>query len=445
MSLVFWLAHFARRNLKIGLGYVALAVFWISFEYFHYHWEIQWPWLTLGNGFANNIKLIQWYETTGVFGGSLWILCVNIFLTQFITNFKNTPVKKGALLISLFKIATFVFVPVLYSYYIYLHYTEKGEPVNIVLVQPNVNPYFENFTQEAENEKVINFIELAKTEITNETNFILGSETVVESYLNWDENHLSENMQFNMFKNFLCDYPNVELVFGASTSKTYSDESFATKTAREKDGKIYDVFNSAIFMNNTGATQIYHKSVLVSGVEKVPFANYFDFLKKLHFDFGGASGNIGNKNELPVFTARNGTKIAPVICFESVFGEYVADNMKNGAELIFILTNDGWWKNTPGYKQHLLFARLRAIETRRGIARASNTGVSCLISPQGDFLKTTKWDEESAVSGTTYSNSEITFYAKSGDYIARVALFTSILLLLFLLVEQLKIYKKKPH
>ena len=78
MSLVWWLAHFARRNLRHTLGYIALVGFWISFEYIHFHWDIEWPWLTLGNGFSNNIKMIQWYEYTGVFGGTLWVLIMNI-------------------------------------------------------------------------------------------------------------------------------------------------------------------------------------------------------------------------------------------------------------------------------------------------------------------------------------------------------------------------------
>ena len=80
MSLTWWLAHAARRKFKKNLGYLAIVLFWISFEFFHYHWDFEWPWLTLGNGFANNVKLVQWYEFTGVFGGTLWILVLNILL-----------------------------------------------------------------------------------------------------------------------------------------------------------------------------------------------------------------------------------------------------------------------------------------------------------------------------------------------------------------------------
>ena len=89
MALVLWMAHVARRNYRTNLGYFALIVFWISLEYIHYHWDIEWPWLHLGNGFANNVKLVQWYEYTGVFGGTLWILLMNILLFKIVLNIKN--------------------------------------------------------------------------------------------------------------------------------------------------------------------------------------------------------------------------------------------------------------------------------------------------------------------------------------------------------------------
>ena len=128
--------------------------------------------------------------------------------------------------------------------------------------------------------------------------------------------------------------------------------------------------------------------------------------------------------------------MAPVICYESIFGEYVTGYVQKGAELIFIITNDGWWKNTPGYKQHMSFARLRAIETRRSIARSANTGISCFINQRGDVSQPTGWWVDAAIKGTINANDEITFYVKYGDYIARISLFVSALLLLNLVVRK---------
>ena len=155
------------------------------------------------------------------------------------------------------------------------------------------------------------------------------------------------------------------------------------------------------------------------------------------FDLGGTTGSLGRQMEPTNFVLKNGTKVAPVICYESVFGGYLAQYIRKGAELIVVITNDGWWRNTPGYKQHFSFSRLRAVETRRSVARAANTGISCFINQRGDVFQPTPWWTETAISGEVNLNDEITFYVKYGDYIARVSMFAGALLLLFLIVKGL--------
>ncbi len=160
---------------------------------------------------------------------------------------------------------------------------------------------------------------------------------------------------------------------------------------------------------------------------------------------GGTTGNLGSQEESSVFIADDSIKIAPVICYESVFGDYINSFVKKGAELIFIITNDGWWRNSPGYKQHFSFARLRAIETRRSIARAANTGISGFINQRGDVIQQTAWWQPDAISGELNVNDKITFYVKHGDYIARISLFMSVLLILYLISAELQKDKKNPH
>src|SRR5574343_444659 len=72
-------------------------------------------------------------------------------------------------------------------------------------------------------------------------------------------------------------------------------------------------------------------------------------------------------------------KLAPAVCYESVYGDFMAKYIRSGAEVICIITNDGWWGNTPGHRQHLAYAKLRAIETRKQIIRSANTGISCFV------------------------------------------------------------------
>ena len=154
------------------------------------------------------------------------------------------------------------------------------------------------------------------------------------------------------------------------------------------------------------------------GVEKVPFSNVFPQLEQLSINNGGASGTLGIEDYAQVLTSR-GITFAPVVCYESIYGGFISEQCKKGAELIFIITNDGWWGNTPGYKQHLAFARLRAIENRKSIARSANTGTSCFINQRGDVIKKTEWWKEASIKSSLKRNSIKTFYSMNGDIIGR--------------------------
>ncbi len=437
MALVWWLAHAARRRFRSNLGYIALMTFWISFEYFHFHWDIEWPWLQLGNGFANNVKMIQWYEYTGTFGGTLWVLCINFFLFKLLELVSvRAPARQtfanGITLLLL------IFVPVIISNRMYTNYEEEINPKQVTIVQPNVDPNSEEYDMQAERVKKDNFLELAGRVSNAKTDFIVGPETVFENPWYWDEGKLESNQFLSEMKQFTGRYPKAELLFGVSSFKIYPNEEQATSTARKSQGILYDRFNTAIFVDRNGEEQIYHKSKLVVGVEKMPFMKYLGFIRDIVINIGGTTGSLGRQKEASVFTSADGTKVAPIICYESVFGEYVTDYVKQGAELIFIITNDGWWKNTPGYKQHMSFARLRAIETRRSIGRAANTGISCFINQRGDVFQPTNWWVEAAISGTINTNDQITFYTRYGDYIARVSLFFGGLLVLLMIVKRFK-------
>jgi apolipoprotein N-acyltransferase len=127
-------------------------------------------------------------------------------------------------------------------------------------------------------------------------------------------------------------------------------------------------------------------------------------------------------------------KIAPIICYESVFGEFVTDYVKKGAQALFIITNDGWWKNTNGYKQHLYFASLRAIETRRQVVRAANTGVSCLIDIRGKRTIETDWWSTAVIKGELYPETSITTYVKYGDWLLRGSCIISAIILFIVFI-----------
>jgi apolipoprotein N-acyltransferase len=437
MSIVFWIFHITKKqllavNCPLPTANCLLVVFWLSFEFIHHNWELTWPWLGLGNAFASFPSCIQWYEYTGTCGGSLWVLAVNLMIFSFLEN-GEWKTKTGRW--KMITIAAIIVIPIGISLVIYHSYNEKSDPVNIVVVQPNIDPYNEKFKSMDYEEQLEKMLNLAKQKVDSTTEYLVCPETALIEDI-W-ENDLMETASILRLKEFLKPFPKLKIIVGASTSYIYEKGEKLSVTARRftrQDGS-YDVFNTAFQVDNSDKIQIYHKSRLVPGVERMPYPAVFGFLGKISIDLGGMSGSLGTQEERSVFTSdkRMGKNIAvaPVVCYESVFGEYVSEYVRNGANLIFIITNDGWWGDTPGYKQHLIYGRLRAIETRRSIARSGNTGISCFINERGDILQATDWWKDAVIKGSINSNSKKTFYVKFGDIIWRVSFYVSIIIILF--------------
>jgi apolipoprotein N-acyltransferase len=431
MAMVFWIFHVVKRRL-LSLGWRLqtanwlFPIFWIGFEFFHHRWDLTWPWLTLGNAFAANHTWIQWYEYTGVPGGSLWALTLNLFFFEWL----NGKPKK------VFVIIPIIILPIAISLLRYTaygyQYTLPGPKVNVVVVQPNIDPYSEKFSGMNFEEQLNKMLELAKQKIDATTDYLVFPETALTEEI-W-ENDLDQTASIHILKEFLKKYPKLRIITGASTWHLYEEGEKISVTARkfkQQEG-YYDAFNTALQIDTSAKIQIYHKSKLVPGVERMPYPAVFGFLGKLAIDLGGMSGSLGTQDERTVFKGKE--RIAPVVCYESIYGEYVGEYINNGANLIFIITNDGWWRDTPGYKQHLLYGRLRAIETRRCIARSANTGISCFIDERGDFSQETEWWKPAVIQASINHNSEKTFYTKHGDIIGRVCFYVSGIVLLFAVV-----------
>lgn len=403
---------------------------WLSFEYLHTLWELAWTWLTLGNVFAFTHNWVQWYEFTGVSGGSLWILAVNILVFTLVSG-KGREAggekqgARGKKLQRVLVIVGFVVVPVVFSYLLIPTElkTGKARGQQIVVVQPNIDPYNEKFNSSYESQLVLVY-NLVKDKITAETDYLVLPETFFTENM-W-EDHLEESYSVKFLRDsILRKYPNLVIVTGATTFYQFKAGEKLSATAHKYTdaNEHYDVFNTALQLDNFGDIQVYHKSKLVPGAERIPYPAVFKPLEQFAINLGGTVGSLGVQEERGVlFNKDKSVGVAPVICYESVFGEYVTDYFKQGANLIFIITNDGWWKDTPGKIQHLNYARLRAIETRAPIARCANTGISCFIDEKGNFFEETKWWEPAVISASLKPNNERTFYVKCGDVISKIAL-----------------------
>ena len=435
MTVPLWLSFKTRQLFGKRASYLALVIFWTAYEFAYMHGEISWPWLTLGHGFAYEVKLIQWYEFTGVFGGSLWVLVGNILVYQALFS------KKEMIALNLKKLIialAFILVPISISLIQYLSYSEKENPRRIVVVQPNMDPYLK-FNDIAPIEHVHIQINEAKTLIDSTVDYVVTPETSLLG--NFWIGNFEEVQDVQLIRSLVGKYPDCSYVAGIVCRKLYAPTDDIPATAREleREGYFYDYYNSAIQVDTSSRIQLYHKSQLVTGIEKMPYSRQLRFLKKLMVNLGGTFRSNAIQEERAVFSRINDSiNIAPVICWESVFGEYVTDYIKLGAHYIFVVTNDGWWGDTPGHRQHNSLSSIRAIETRRSIARSANTGISSFINQRGDVKQSLGWWKRGALIDNLNANDKITFYVRHGDYIGRIAFFCSVFLLLFLIAKALR-------
>lgn len=434
MTLAFWLYYRLRLITSKVWAYTGLICFWIGYEYLHQSWDLAFPWMNLGNGFAATHQLVQWYEYTGVYGGTLWVLLSNILFFEIWLGIKAGTLKLNRTRLVLPTIIL-VISPVLISLSIYFSNTEKSNPANIVVVQPNIDPY-KKFGTMPPSEQIDRLIHLSDSMGQSNTEYFIWPETAISH--GTEEKTFREDESFKTIQNFLNKYKNANLISGIESFAIY--DSAATVTARynQNSGIYFDVFNAAVSIENSGTLQFYHKSKLVPGVEQTPFSNALSFLKPAFAAFGGATGSYGKQDEPSVFYSQSGIGSAPVICYESIWGEYVAEYIKKDAQFIAIITNDGWWGNTSGKDQHLHYAKLRAIETRRWVVRSANTGISAFINQRGDIIQRTRWWVQGAIKQDINLNEELSFYVRFGDYIARIGSIGSGIFAFILVVSLLK-------
>jgi apolipoprotein N-acyltransferase len=437
-----YLFHISHRRFASDIAsYTSLIGYMLTAEFIHLRWDLNFPWLNLGNGFAAYPKWIQWYEYTGIFGGSLWILMINILLFFFVRDLillKSYSRKTG---IRLAVTIVLIVVPILVSLYLYNRYTEKINPVDVVVVQPNLDPYNEQFGLDP---MVVTdrMLALAAEKADSLTDFAVFPESAIQEYVFEDQIEFSPSVA--RLRNFNRSYKKMNVITGISSRKVFAPGEPLSATARKfRDAdRYYDSYNTALYVAHDSTLQKYHKSKLTPGVELMPYLDVLPFLKKFAIDLGGTTGSLGVNPDQTPFEIKGGLKVAPCICYESVYGEFMNRFIQNGANVIFVITNDGWWGNTAGHRQHLLFSVIRAIETRRSIARSANTGISCFINQRGDISQRSAYWVPAAIRQKINANDKITFYVKHGDYIGRIFLLVAALSVLFTISVSLRKRKR---
>lgn len=441
MSVVFGLFRLSKKKFSGALPYIFLMVTWIAWERFYFDAEISWPWLVLGNAFARTTGAIQWYEFTGSLGGSLWVWACNLGIFGMLVSLSdgswlrfNRKARSAAVIC----LVTVIAAPFIISSVIggrYRNCMESQEQLPVIIIQPNIDPYnkFEAMTQEQQNALLESQMKEAlayrKGDSTAGPLLVLAPETFTSDII---VGQYERSRTWRRFTSFLKDYPGVSMLFGASSYDYILSDDTPSHTARNvRDDLWVESHNSALMIDGSTDTEIFHKSKLVVAVEHTPYPAIFC---KIDDMLGGVMGRCVGQEEVSLLHASE-IPVGCAVCYESVYGEYYTEYVRKGARAMTIITNDAWWGDTPGYRQHLSYASLRAIETRRAIARCANTGISAIICPDGQIIQPTPWWRPAVIDSQIPLRDDLTFFVTHGDITGRVCTFLFMLLLLALSVR----------
>ena len=430
---MFLIWYQTERRIFGTLKFWLLIPIWIAYEYLHHSWELTWPWLTLGNCFAGSHRFIQWYEFTGVSGGSLWVLVANVLFYQLISRGeKNWKVYTKPVLV--------IIIPIILSYIILgARIITPDKKINVSIIQPNYDPYTEKFSFGFNWQLDQLHKNLTSAQLNKNTELVVLPETFIVPQSNEQSDVNETNFKFSpevtrLIALMKYHFPKAAILTGACTYHEFAPGEKTTNTARKfsNSNDYYDSYNTAVYIDTLKNITLYHKSKLVPGVERMPYPGFFKYFEKYAIALGGTMGSLGTQKERTVFEDNNlKIKLAPSICYESIYGNFMSEYIRKGAQVICIITNDGWWGNTPGHKQHLSYARLRAIETRKQIIRSANTGISCFIDEFGNISQPQPYGEFAVINAEVSLNDSKTFYIRFGDLISLLSIILTIIFIIY--------------
>ncbi|HEX2982077.1 MAG TPA: apolipoprotein N-acyltransferase [Ignavibacteriales bacterium] len=284
------------------------------------------------------------------------------------------------------------------------------------------------------------YIGLSKQAVDDGAELVIWPETSLPVYL------LSGmyGSVVNKIENFVRT-EDVYLLTGMPDIFYYPDEKAAPSDVKKTPrGLLYTSYNGALFFNpHEPDIKRYGKMKLVPFGERVPFVEALPFLGDLiKWEVGISGWNVGKEKTLfPFVNGYDTVNVNPLICYESVYPEFVSDFVHKGSGVISIITNDSWYGELSGPYQHKEIAVLRAVENRRTVVRAANGGISCIINPLGVTTAETGLYVKTYLTGEAPVQSGYTFFTLYPWVISYIASFVTILSILFFILN--KIFKFK--
>ena len=406
---------------KIGQAAVWTAPFiWVSLELLSSVGPMAFPWNSLANTQTYYPIFIQYISITGMYGITVWIVFFNVISYILI---KNLKCKKNVILCTSL-IIILIGLPLLYNLFISRKELNGKEKVKISLIQGNIDPY-KKWTSGFINENFYIYRDLTLEASRTSPDLIVWPETAAPCYLR----------SHNYYRNFMFNLVN-NITIPILTGTIDYDRRDTDEIRR---------YNSVfLFKPDRDTIESYNKIHLVPFSERVPFVDKFPFL----YNLAKIDLNIGDYfpgDSTTVFKMWNKkdsswVKFSAGICYDSVFPYLNRRFVRNGAQFIIIITNDGWFGSLSGPYQHAQIAVLRAIENRVWVIRCANTGISEFIDPFGRIIKKTELSERTILTQSIYVSDNNTFFSTHGYYFIYLILLFDLFILIVIFIRK-KIYK----
>jgi apolipoprotein N-acyltransferase len=377
--------HLAVR--KFGRrGLLFAAPLWVTVEWLRSVLFSGFPWMLSGYALAPHAGILQMATWTGVYGLS------------FLATAVNSAIAYGLITRSIKWIASSVAVVAVAWFFPIFGATTVNAPIAVRIVQTNIS--IDQSWKEPDSSQLMNELTALSTKDGAYPRLVVWPETPAPFYL-------KEDAAFRTRMQSIARKLNAYFLVGYI------------------DGDDQHPTNSAGLLSPAGEQlSRYDKMHLVPFGEYVPLKRLFFFAESLTRQVGDFMPGTNY-----VLSTVDGHKVSNIICYESIFPNLVRQFVKQGSELIVLITNDGWFGQSSAPYQHLRMGVLRAVENRRYMVRTTNTGISAIIDPYGRIEGATPIGVRTILDGTAHFRSDRTFYTQYGDVFAYANILIVVILL----------------
>ncbi|MEQ8525780.1 apolipoprotein N-acyltransferase [Gracilimonas sp.] len=408
MTIPLCLAKFfsQKSNSPILVALLQTAA-WVSYEFLHHQWDLSWTWLSIGNAWSNFIGVIQYISFTGHLGITFWVVLSSALTYQVIKSKERN--------LAYVTLGVFLIFPI-WSFLLFESETETGNSdlTHVAIIQPNHDSYQEYGGMSDLKEVIDSLFTLTSRTITPQTELIIWPENAIDGFI-------FTNSRTALRIADSAKAWNKNFVVGTGLYKTYSKDTDILYRGTLNSGKPYNVFNAALFVDANGEISDYEKANLVPIVERIPFVETLNTMDVFDWvDWGNIAGF--GKGSRPDMIETDTFSTPGLVCYDSVYPSWIRKFVQKDASFLTIITNDGWWGDTSGHHQHFAYARLRAIEFDRWIARSANNGISGIIAPNGSIVQKTDYWVRTGFIGTVQNLETQTIYTRFGNWLSLLCL-----------------------